>query len=57
MTGLKYLLYLPVFACAITISCFTESGEAEGNCRYNERSSARAFRLMDAFFAEKFAAK
>ncbi len=40
-----------------TVHCFTESGEAEGNCRYNERSSARAFRLMDAFFAEKFAAK
>jgi dienelactone hydrolase len=40
-----------------TVHCYTEPEEAEGNCRYNERSATRAFRLMDDFFAEKFAAK
>lgn len=39
-----------------TVHCFTEPGESEGNCRYNERSATRAFRMMDAFFAERFAA-
>lgn len=39
-----------------TVHCFTEPGEAEGNCRYNERSARRAFRMMDDFFAERFAA-
>lgn len=39
-----------------TVHCFTEPEEkAEGNCRYNERSTTRAFRLMDDFFAERFA--
>lgn len=40
-----------------TVHCYTEPEEAEGNCRYNERSATRAFRMMDDFFAEKFAAK
>ena len=38
-----------------TVHCFTEPEEAEGNCRYHERSAARAFRMMDDFFAERFA--
>lgn len=40
-----------------TVHCYTEPEESEGNCKYNERSATRAFRLMDDFFAEKFAAK
>jgi dienelactone hydrolase len=41
-----------------TVHCFTEPEEtAEGNCRYNERSATRAFRLMDDFFAERFGRK
>lgn len=40
-----------------TVHCFTEPGEDDGkNCRYNARATTRAFRMMDAFFAEKFAA-
>lgn len=39
-----------------TVHCFTEPGESEGNCKYNERSATRAFRMMDAFFAERFPA-
>jgi hypothetical protein len=38
MTRLNYLLYLPVFACAITISCSTESGDemlASGDAEAN----------------------
>jgi dienelactone hydrolase len=41
-----------------TVHCFTEPEEkAEGNCRYNERSATRAFRMMDDFFAERFGKK
>ncbi|HEV8695442.1 MAG TPA: dienelactone hydrolase family protein [Lysobacter sp.] len=40
-----------------TVHCFTEPEESEGNCKYNERSATRAFRMMDDFFAERFAAK
>ena len=41
-----------------TVHCFTEPEEkAEGNCRYNERSAIRAFRMMDDFFAEQFGKK
>lgn len=40
-----------------TVHCFTEPEESEGNCRYNERSSRRAFRMMDDFFAERFGTK
>lgn len=40
-----------------TMHCFTEAGESEGNCRYDARSSARAYRMMHDFFAERFAAK
>lgn len=41
-----------------TVHCFTEPEEkAKGNCRYNERSAVRAFRLMDDFFAERFGEK
>lgn len=41
-----------------TVHCFTEPEEkAEGNCRYNERSATRAFRMMDDFFSERFARK
>jgi dienelactone hydrolase len=41
-----------------TVHCFTEPEEqSEGNCRYNERSTKRAFRMMDDFFAERFAGK
>ncbi|GAB3103691.1 dienelactone hydrolase family protein [Lysobacter terrae] len=40
-----------------TVHCFTEPEEADGNCRYNERSATRAFHMMDDFFAEKFAAR
>jgi dienelactone hydrolase len=41
-----------------TVHCFTEPEEtAEGNCRYNERSARRAFRMMDDFFAERFGGK
>jgi len=39
------------------VHCFTEPEESEGNCKYNERSATRAFRMMDDFFAERFAAK
>jgi dienelactone hydrolase len=39
-----------------TVHCYTEPEESEGNCKYNERSATRAFRMMDAFFAERFAA-
>jgi dienelactone hydrolase len=40
-----------------TVHCFTEPEESEGNCKYSERSATRAFRMMDNFFAERFAAK
>jgi dienelactone hydrolase len=42
-----------------TVHCFTEVEETagEGNCRYNAASAMRAFRMMDDFFAERFAAK
>lgn len=41
-----------------TVHCFTEPEEKEeGNCRYNARSTTRAFRLMDDFFAERFGKK
>lgn len=40
-----------------TVHCYTEPEESEGNCRYNERSATRAFRMMDDFFSERFAAK
>lgn len=40
-----------------TVHCFTEPEEASDNCRYNERSATRAFRMMDDFFAERFAAE
>lgn len=39
---------------------FTEPGapgEACGICAYNERSAKRAYRMMDDFFAERFAAR
>lgn len=37
-----------------TVHCFTERAENEGNCRYNERSTKRAFEMMNDFFAELF---
>ena len=42
-----------------TVHCYTEREERspEGNCRYNERSATRAFRMMDDFFAERFGGK
>lgn len=41
-----------------TVHCFTEPEEkAEGNCRYSERSTTRAFRSMEDFFAERFGKK
>lgn len=40
-----------------TVHCFTEPEESEGNCKYNERSATRAFRMMDDFFSERFMAK
>lgn len=40
-----------------TVHCFTEPSENEGNCRYNERSSKRAFEMMGDFFAERFGGK
>ncbi|KQY51103.1 dienelactone hydrolase family protein [Lysobacter sp. Root494] len=41
-----------------TVHCFTEPEEkAESNCRYNERSATRAFRMMDDFFTERFGKK
>lgn len=39
------------------VHCFTEAGESEGNCRYDERAARRAFRMMDDFFTERFAAE
>lgn len=39
-----------------TVHCYTEPEESEGNCRYNERSATRGFRMMDDFFVERFGA-
>ncbi len=36
---------------------FTEPGKACDICAYNERSTKRAYSMMDDFFAERFAAK
>lgn len=36
--------------------CFATKGENAGNCVYDERTAKRAFRMMDDFFEEAFAA-
>ena len=42
------------------VHCFAESSagsDPASNCRYDERAAKRAYRMMDGFFAERFAAK
>ena len=40
------------------VHCFAEPGQnSPPGCVYNELAAKRAFRLMDSFFAERFAAK
>lgn len=42
------------------VHCFAEpsaGSDPASNCRYDERAAKRAYRMMDGFFAERFAAR